>query len=133
MAAVAAPAAGTPGLDRLSLVGLRAFGHHGVLESERQDGQEFVVDVDLWVDVRAAASHDDLNRTVDYSDLGARLTAAVAHDPVDLIETVAERLARLCLTYDAVRAVDVTLHKPNAPLQVPFGDVRLTIHRSRDD
>lgn len=119
--------------DRLALTGLRVTGHHGVLEQERQDGQEFVVDVQLGLDTRRAATTDDLTDTVHYGDLAERLHAAVATDPVDLIETLAQRLADVCLAETLVDWVDVTVHKPHAPIQVAFDDVSLTIHRSRDD
>jgi dihydroneopterin aldolase len=122
-----------PALDRLVLTGLRAVGHHGVLDHERRDGQEFVVDVELGLDVRAAASGDDLAATVHYGELAERLHAAISSDPVDLIETLAERLAGICLREPPVAWVDVTVHKPHAPIRVAFDDVSLTIHRSRDD
>jgi dihydroneopterin aldolase len=119
--------------DRLKLRGLRAVGHHGVLEAERRDGQEFVVDVELALDTRAAAGADDLAATVHYGDLAERLHHAIGTDPVDLIETLAQRLADVCLAEAPVLAVDVTVHKPHAPIRVAFDDVSLTIHRSRDD
>ena len=122
-----------PRLDRLALTGLRATGHHGVLEQERRDGQEFVVDVELGLDTRRAAERDDLSHTVHYADLAERLHAAIAADPVNLIETLAQRLADVCLAEGLVDWVDVTVHKPAAPIQVAFHDVSLTIHRSRDD
>jgi dihydroneopterin aldolase len=119
--------------DRLALTGLRATGHHGVFEHERRDGQEFVVDVQLGLDTHRAAAGDDLRATVHYGELAERLHAAVASDPVDLIETLAQRLADICLAEPPVAWVDVTVHKPHAPIQVAFDDVSLTIHRSRDD
>lgn len=120
-------------LDRLALTGLRAVGHHGVLAAERRDGQEFVVDVELRLDTRPAADTDQLSATVHYGELAERLHAAVAADPVDLIETLAQRLAEVCLAEPAVVAAVVTVHKPNAPIPVTFDDVSLTIERSRDD
>jgi len=117
----------------LALTGLRATGHHGVLERERIEGQEFVVDVELGLDTRPAAAADDLAATVHYGDLAQRLHAAVTSDPVDLIETLAQRLADVCLAEPRVSWVDVTVHKPHAPIEVAFDDVSLTIHRSRDD
>jgi len=119
--------------DRLALRGLRAVGHHGVLERERREGQEFVVDVEIGLDTRPAASSDDLATTVHYGVLAERLHAALQSDPVNLIETLAQRLADICLAEPPVDWVDVTVHKPHAPIQVAFADVSLTIHRSRDD
>ncbi|MEJ7689982.1 MAG: dihydroneopterin aldolase [Nocardioidaceae bacterium] len=118
--------------DRIVLTGLRARGYHGVLEAERHDGQEFVVDVEVGLDTRAAAMSDDLSATVDYGALAQRLHDAIVSEPVDLIETLAQRLADVCLAPPA-DWVKVTVHKPSAPIQVAFTDVSLTIHRSRHD
>lgn len=120
-------------LDRLAITGIRAIGHHGVYEAERRAGQPFVVDVVLGLDTRAAAAGDDLTATVHYGELAQRLYDAVAADPVDLIETLAQRLSSLCLAEPPVAWVEVTVHKPAAPIKVAFDDVSLTIHRSRDD
>ena len=122
---------GQQSTDRLTVRGIRGFGRHGVLESERRDGQEFVVDVMLGVDTRAASSRDDLTRTVHYGVVAKRVKTAVESDPVDLIETLAQRIADLCLTEQLVQWVEVTVHKPDAPIDVAFEDVALTIHRSR--
>jgi 7,8-dihydroneopterin aldolase/epimerase/oxygenase len=117
--------------DRLALRGIRAFGHHGVLEHERRDGQEFVVDAVLGLDTRAAGRADDLSRTVDYGRLSQQLADAIGSEPVDLIETLAQRLADVCLSPPLVEWVELTVHKPQAPIEVPFEDVTLTIHRRR--
>jgi 7,8-dihydroneopterin aldolase/epimerase/oxygenase len=118
-------------LDRLALRGIRAVGHHGVLEHERRDGQEFVVDAVLAFDTRPAGRADDLSLTVDYGLLSQQLVRAIVADPVDLIETLAERLADVCLSHPLVDWVELTVHKPQAPIEVPFEDVTLTIHRRR--
>ncbi len=115
--------------DRISLTGLRVFGRHGVLEHERRDGQDFVVDVDLTVDTRAAARTDDLADTVDYGSLADRLAAVVAGEPVQLIETLAARLAEVCLDDDRVISARVTVHKPAAPIPHAFSDVAVTVVR----
>ena len=117
--------------DRIRLSGLRARGHHGVLPEERAAGQDFLVDVTLELPLGAAASGDDLARTVHYGDLAEEVVAAVERDPVDLIETVAERVAGVVLAHPAVDRVEVTVHKPDAPIAVPFADVSVTIVRSR--
>lgn len=117
--------------DRISLRGLRAKGRHGVYAHERLDGQEFVVDVTLQVDTTDAAAHDDLARTVDYGALAERVVAVVEGEPVDLIETLAARVASACLEEPRVQQVEVTVHKPAAPLSVPFQDVSVTIVRGR--
>ena len=115
--------------DRIALTGLRVRGFHGVLESERRDGQEFLVDVVLHLDVTAAAAADDLAQTVDYGALAERLAAVVAGEPVDLLETLASRLAQVCLDDERVRSAEVTVHKPAAPIAVPFADVAVSVVR----
>ena len=117
--------------DRLAVRGLAVHGHHGVFEFERRDGQEFVVDLVLGMDTGPAAQSDDLQDTVDYGTLVEEVRSAVANDPVDLIETLAQRIADVCLRHPRVEAVEVTVHKPHAPIQVTFQDVALTINRSR--
>ena len=106
--------------------GLRVRGFHGVLPSERRDGQVFVVDAALTVPVPAS---DDLTDTVDYGALSDRLAAVVAGDPVDLIETLAARLADVCLSHPLVFEVEVTVHKPDAPIPLAFQDVSVTVVR----
>jgi dihydroneopterin aldolase len=117
--------------DRIVLTGLRATGHHGVFAHEREDGQEFLIDVTVHLSVHEAATADDLEKTVHYGVLAEQVVAAVETDPVDLIETVAERVATVALSFPRVDAVDVTVHKPSAPITVPFDDVAVSITRSR--
>ena len=117
--------------DHLSVRGVVVKGHHGVFEFERREGQEFVIDLVLGMDTRPAASSDDLQETVDYGTLVDEVRSAVANDPVDLIETLAQRIADVCLRHARVEAVEVTVHKPHAPIQATFDDVALTINRSR--
>jgi len=117
--------------DTVTLKGLRHKGFHGVLPEERAAGQDFVVDAVLELDTAPAAADDDLALTVNYADLAARLTDVIAGPPVDLIETLAARLAAVCLSYDLVDAVTVTVHKPQAPAGRPVDDVTVTIRRTR--
>lgn len=117
--------------DRIAIRGLAARGRHGVFDLERRDGQDFSVDLVLWVSTRAAAASDDLADTVDYGTLGVDVAALVSGEPVQLIETLAERVADRCLADSRVHAVEVTVHKPQAPIPVPFDDVTVTILRSR--
>jgi 7,8-dihydroneopterin aldolase/epimerase/oxygenase len=117
--------------DRITIAGLRVRGRHGVFEEERASGQDFVVDAVLWVDTMAAAAADDLRLTADYGAIAARLAEIVAGEPVALIETLAGRLARECLTDRAVREVEITVHKPQAPVGVPVADIAVTVRRSR--
>jgi 7,8-dihydroneopterin aldolase/epimerase/oxygenase len=119
-------------LDRISITGLRARGRHGVYEDERAAGQEFLVDATLWVDTAAAAAADDLTMTADYGVIAGQLAQIVAGEPVALIETLASRLAAACLADAAVRDVEITVHKPQAPVGVPVSDIAVTIRRSRE-
>ena len=116
--------------DELSVTGIECYAHHGVFEHERREGQAFVVDLTLGVDTRPAALSDDLRDTVDYGSLVARVKAAVESDPVDLIETLAERISGVCLLDDRVEWARVTIHKPDAPIEATFADVTLTTTRS---
>ncbi|MEK8171991.1 dihydroneopterin aldolase [Streptomyces sp. M19] len=118
-------------VDRVALRGLKARGHHGVFAHERERGQTFVVDVVLGLDTRAAAADDDLNKTVHYGEIAEEVVEVVRGEPVDLIETLAERIARQCLKHEPVQEVEVVVHKPDAPITVPFDDVTVTITRSR--
>src|SRR4051794_29864902 len=115
--------------DRITLSGLRARGHHGVLPHERADGQDFVVDAVLRLDTRTAAASDDLADTVDYGELATKLAAIVSGEPCDLLETLADRLATVCLAYPSVFEVEVTVHKPQAPIALDFQDVSVTVVR----
>ena len=119
------------GLDRISIVGLRVRGRHGVFAYERADGQDFVVDAVLWLDTRPAAATDDLSLTADYGLVVARLADIVAGEPVALIETLADRLAAACLSDKAVHSAEVTVHKPQAPVGQLVEDITVTIRRSR--
>ena len=118
--------------DELSVLGIECFGHHGVFDAERRDGQTFVVDLTLGVDTSTAAASDDLRDTVDYGSLVASVQAAVETDPVDLIETLAQRIAGVCLLDNRVEWARVTVHKPDAPIRATFSDVVLTITRKRE-
>jgi dihydroneopterin aldolase len=122
-----------PATDQIALRGLRMRGYHGVYDHERLDGQDFVVDAVLALDTRPAAATDDLSRTVDYGSLATRLAAIVAGEPVRLIETLAQRLAEACLAEPAVMEVEITVHKPQAPVPFPFDDVAVTISRAGRD
>ena len=118
-------------MDRVALRGLRARGHHGVFPKEREEGQTFIVDLVLGLDTRSAAADDDLAKTVDYGEVADEVVALVEGEPVNLIETLAERIAQACLKHDGVQEVEVRVHKPDAPITVPFDDVTVTITRSR--
>ncbi|MGF1646941.1 MAG: 2-amino-4-hydroxy-6-hydroxymethyldihydropteridine diphosphokinase [Kineosporiaceae bacterium] len=120
-------------LDTVTVRGIEAVGRHGVLAPERRDGQPFSCDVTLHVDTRRAGTRDDLAETVDYSVVAQAAHAVLAGPPRDLVETVAAEIADVVLADPRVAAVDVTVHKPRAPIPVPFADVSVTVHRTRAD
>ncbi len=117
--------------DRIELRGLRVRGHHGVYENERCDGQEFVVDVTVWIDLDRAAATDDLTETLDYGALAQRAAEIVGGPPKNLIEAVAGELAEDVMRDDRIHAVEVVLHKPQAPIPLTFDDVAVVARRSR--
>lgn len=119
------------GLGRISLRGISGFGHHGVFDFERERGQRFVVDVVCWLDLSAAAVSDDLDDTLDYGALSAAVVADIESEPLNLIEALAGRIADTCLASPRVHTVEVTVHKPEAPINADVADVAVTLTRSR--
>ncbi|MFD4195389.1 dihydroneopterin aldolase [Amycolatopsis thermoflava] len=117
--------------DRITLTGLRVFGRHGVFEHEKRDGQEFVVDIVAWLDLAPAAASDDLTQTLHYGELAQLAADIVGGEPYDLIESVAGRIADEVLKDSRLSAVEVTVHKPSAPIPLNFADVAVTVHRER--
>ena len=117
--------------DRIELRGLRVRGHHGVFEHEKRDGQDFVVDIVLWIDLHEAAATDDLTKTVHYGELAELAAGIIAGPPRDLIETVSAEIADAVMRDERVHAVEVTLHKPHAPIPLDFADVAVVARRSR--
>jgi dihydroneopterin aldolase len=125
-------AAGLPARpDIIKLTGISAVGYHGVLEQERHDGQRFIVDVALHTDIRPAAAGDDLTKTANYAELADQVEAIITGEALQLIETLAERIADHVLRTFSVAAVEVTVHKPQAPIQVEFSDVTVSIYREQ--
>jgi dihydroneopterin aldolase len=117
--------------DRITLCGLRGFGRHGVYADERARGQHFVVDVVLMLDAGASAASDDVADTVHYGELAGDVLAVIEGEPVNLLETLAVRIADVCLRNARVDAVEVTVHKPEAPVEVELADVSVTVQRGR--
>ncbi|BBU20681.1 dihydroneopterin aldolase [Mycobacterium xenopi] len=117
--------------DRIELRGLRVRGRHGVYEHERADGQDFVVDITVWIDLADAAASDDLSDTYDYGVLAQRASDIVAGPPRKLIETVAGEIADDVMKDTRVHAVEVVVHKPSAPIPQTFADVAVVARRSR--
>lgn len=119
--------------DRITLTGLEVFAHHGVFDFERENGQRFLIDAELAVDLKGAADSDDLDRTVHYGELADQIVAAVAADPVDLIETVAERVMAVAMSFVSVQEAKITVNKPEAPIAHPFVNVSVTLVRTRGE
>jgi dihydroneopterin aldolase len=119
---------------KISIKGLRVFAHHGVFDFERQNGQDFYIDATVWVDASKAVYNDDLGGTVHYGDLAKAIVDNVKHHPVDLIETLAQRLLDLALNFGAgkVEKAKITVHKPNAPIVYDFDDVSVTVKGRRE-
>lgn len=115
----------------IELRGLRAFGRHGVLPEETERGQVFVLDVDLHLDLAAAAVSDDLADTVDYGELAERLAEEVGATRFNLLEALAGHLAQIAMADERVRAVEVRVGKPSAPIGVPVADVGVRLRRSQ--
>ncbi len=111
------------------LAGIRGRGHHGVFPTERRDGQEFIVDISVHLASSSAAISDALADTVNYAVVADLVHERIIGEPVDLIETLAENIAAAVLSLSGVSSVEVTVHKPQAPITVPFDDVALRIVR----
>ncbi|MFI8414705.1 dihydroneopterin aldolase [Paeniglutamicibacter gangotriensis] len=119
--------------DTITLAGITAIGHHGVFEHEKRDGQPFTLDVVLHTDIRQAAASDDVADTAHYGELGELVVAQIQDGPWDLIETLAEKTAAAILAgFSTVSAVEVIVHKPQAPITVTFSDVTIHIYRERE-
>lgn len=118
-------------LDEIVLTGLTVFGRHGVYAHEREEGQQFTVDLRLRLSLEQAGATDDVSDTVHYGDLAEKVAAVVAGEPVNLIETLAERIAAVALDDRRVQSTTVTVHKPHAPIPLSFEDVAVTVHRTR--
>lgn len=119
-------------MDEITLTGISATGFHGVYDHERREGQTFVADVTLGLSLADAAASDDVADTIHYGVFAEQVTAVLTGEPADLIETVAQRIVDVAFRYDRVRAVTVTIHKPQAPITVAFGDVAVTLRRHKD-
>lgn len=118
-------------MDRIDIVGIGAIGYHGVYPEEKRDGQPFVVDLTCHIDLSAAAATDDLEQTESYAELSSLVVAHIENNPVDLIETLAGRIADDVLARTRAVQVEVTVHKPRAPMPVRVADVSVTIVRTR--
>ena len=112
--------------DAISLHGLREFGYHGVFDFEKEQGQEFIVDVDIETSFASAVETDNIDSTVNYGEVAGIAVEAITKQRFDLIETLADYIAKKVIALTGVQAVTVTVHKPQAPIQAEFADVRVT-------
>ncbi|WP_366513564.1 dihydroneopterin aldolase [uncultured Corynebacterium sp.] len=119
--------------DRIELTGVEVYGYHGVFPHEKRDGQRFLTDVVVWTDFRQAAATDDLTYTISYADIADLIHNTVGGPSRDLIEAVASEIADILILNNRVHAVEVTIHKPDAPIPHPFADVAVVARRSRKD
>ncbi|AHW65169.1 dihydroneopterin aldolase [Corynebacterium glyciniphilum] len=117
--------------DRIELTGLEVYGYHGVYDFEKEQGQKFIVDLVVWTDFTAAVADDDITKTISYVDLADIAVGIISGPSMDLIETVSASIADHINDVDGVLAVEVTVHKPDAPIHHPFSDVRVVARRSR--
>ncbi|HKI43676.1 MAG: dihydroneopterin aldolase [Mycobacterium sp.] len=117
--------------DRIELRGLTVRGRHGVFDHERADGQDFVVDITVWIDLADAAASDELADTYDYGALARLAADVIAGPPRNLIEGVGAEIADQVMRDPRVHAVEVTVHKPQAPIPQQFDDVAVVVRRSR--
>jgi dihydroneopterin aldolase len=120
---------------KITITGLRVFAHHGVFDFERQNGQDFYIDASIWVDGDKAAFSDDLNHTAHYGDLAKGLVELTKNNPVDLLETLAQRLLDYALNFGGgkVLKAKITVHKPGAPIPYECVDVSITVKAKRDN
>ena len=117
--------------DTITITGLRLTGYHGVFDDEKRDGQEFVVDLEIELDLSSAGSTDELQKTLDYSVVVDQVAQRVTGESVDLIETLAHDIAQIVLGHPQPTAVTVTVHKPQAPVGHPVEDIAVTIRREK--
>ncbi|CAN5350744.1 dihydroneopterin aldolase [soil metagenome] len=117
--------------DRIELRGLAIRGNHGVFDHERRDGQDFLIDITVWIDLAAAAASDQLPDTYDYGVLAQRAADIVGGAARNLIETVAAEIAEDVMTDERVHAVEVTVNKPQAPIPLTFANIAVVARRSR--
>lgn len=118
-------------MDKIKLNGLRFYGHHGFHAEETRLGQSFVVSLIMEVDLAKAGQTDDLEQTIDYSDVMETVAKIVEGPPMRLIERVAEEIARQVLKrHPRLQAITVECLKPNPPIPQTFDGVAVEITRS---
>lgn len=116
--------------DQINITGVKAFGYHGVLQHEALEGQEFIVDLLITLDLQTASRSDQLADTINYADLAQIVHNNIVGERVQLIEKLAGRIAdEIKSAYKQILSVSVTVHKPHAPITLDFHDVSVTITR----
>jgi dihydroneopterin aldolase len=120
-------------IDCIRLTGIDVYAYHGALAAERELGQRFVIDVDLWADISAAASSDSMDDALDYTEVHRRIVELTATNSFHLLEALAQRIAEMLLRTFPLDGVVVTVHKPNPPIRNFMGSVSVTVDRRRED
>lgn len=116
--------------DLIRISGIKGFGYHGVFDSERTNGQDFYVDVELELDLTQASVSDDVNDTINYADVTKLVVEEITSNPVSLIEKLAGRIAdQIKSDFFQAKRVTVTVHKPQAPISEDVKDISVTISR----
>ena len=116
--------------DLIRITGIKGFGYHGVFDSERANGQDFYVDVDLEVDLTRASVSDDVKDTINYAEVTDLVVEEIMTNPVSLIEKLAGRIAeRIKVAFAQASRVTITVHKPQAPVDAEVKDISVTISR----
>ena len=118
--------------DQINIIGITATGFHGVFPEERNNGQIFIVDLKLRFDLAPAGESDDLTKTVNYASVAEITVEEITGVPVALIEALATRIIkRLLEEFSLLESVEVTVHKPQAPVSAKFSDISVSIERHR--
>ncbi len=120
-------------MDCIRLTGIDVYAYHGAHPAERELGQRFVIDVELWADVQPAAQSDTIADALDYTQVHQRIIDLTAGESFHLVEALAGRICDALLTEFPLEAATVTVHKPNPPIKNFLGSVSVTIDRTRED
>ena len=117
--------------DHIIIKGIGGFGYHGVFDHERKNGQNFSIDLDIELKNKKAGKSDSIDDAVDYSKVSNLAHRILVGEPVNLIERVAELIAKAILVEFPAKSVEVVVHKANAPVGLPVSDIAVRIKRSR--
>lgn len=115
-------------MDRINLSGLRVYAYHGVLPEEKEKGQEFILDITIWLDTLPAGLSDELDKTVNYAKMAEEAVNAFTSQSFNLIEAAARKVSRTLIgKFELIREIEVTVNKPNAPIALEFSNVSVTV------